>query len=342
MLKYFSKIAMDILPSVAATIIGAYIVNHYIVAKPAADAPATAAVSPANPKKVTPKADSKPAGTSSDVSNLPEAGVRAKGISEKAISEKAAAEKAASEKIASEMKGLPPKGLPPKGLPPKGLPLKRLPWRNPHPTSPRRSPPTSRRRPPASPPIRAGIRRDRAKRRPPSLFRRRRWCLLVTPEVAAPNTAPPVEAAVAPEDRLNANDIARAALERLRGSSEGATHTLEAARSPDARPRLASNPPCAAPAVRPLPPPIMVSTPGNDKFESAPGSSRNPPYAAAAPGDDPRRPTPPADIPAAPPLDLRAEAAEPPPAPAHTNVAEDMLAAMKSVFHAVLPKPSQD
>jgi hypothetical protein len=35
MLKYVSKITMDILPSVVATIIGAYIVNHYIVAKPA-------------------------------------------------------------------------------------------------------------------------------------------------------------------------------------------------------------------------------------------------------------------------------------------------------------------
>ena len=43
MLKYVSKFAMDILPSVAATIIGAYIVNHSITAKPAADAQAAAA-----------------------------------------------------------------------------------------------------------------------------------------------------------------------------------------------------------------------------------------------------------------------------------------------------------
>ncbi len=39
MLKYVSKFAMDILPSVVATIIGAYIVNHYIVTKPGADTP---------------------------------------------------------------------------------------------------------------------------------------------------------------------------------------------------------------------------------------------------------------------------------------------------------------
>lgn len=162
---------------------------------------------------------------------------------------------------------------------------------------------------------------------------------VATPDVATPNTAPPVEAAIAPEDRVNANEIARVTLERLRGTNEGSTHTMEASRTPDP-PRLVSNPPAAAPAVRPLPPPIMVSTPGNDSFDAAPGSSRNPPYAAAAPADDPRRPTPPADIPTAPPLDLRAEAVEPP--PAHTNVAEDMLSSMKSVFHAVLPKPSPD
>ena len=45
MLKIVSKFAMDILPSVIATIIGAYIVNHYIATKPAADAPPVAAVS---------------------------------------------------------------------------------------------------------------------------------------------------------------------------------------------------------------------------------------------------------------------------------------------------------
>ena len=39
MLNYLKKFTMDILPSVAATIIGAYIVNHYIVSKPGADAP---------------------------------------------------------------------------------------------------------------------------------------------------------------------------------------------------------------------------------------------------------------------------------------------------------------
>ncbi|HEX9470039.1 MAG TPA: hypothetical protein VF957_10905, partial [Bradyrhizobium sp.] len=92
-------------------------------------------------------------------------------------------------------------------------------------------------------------------------------------------------------------------------------------------------------------PPIMVSTPGSETFDQPTGSSQmRPPYAAAR-IDDPRRPIPPADIPlpspspspsTSAPLDLHADATEPP--PEHKTVAEDMLSAAKSVFHAVLPK----
>src|ERR1700722_3495298 len=57
MLKYVSKFTMDILPSVVATIIGAYIVNHYIVTKPAADAPVAASVSTADPQAAEKMAD---------------------------------------------------------------------------------------------------------------------------------------------------------------------------------------------------------------------------------------------------------------------------------------------
>src|SRR3954452_19940700 len=73
--KYISKFTIDILPSVLATIIGAYIVNHYIVSKP--DAPAAAVAS-------TPE--------STKAAGIPEAGVKAKGVSEKAMLEKRAAE----------------------------------------------------------------------------------------------------------------------------------------------------------------------------------------------------------------------------------------------------------
>jgi hypothetical protein len=91
MLKYVSKFALDVLPSLLATVIGAYIVNHYIVSKP--DAPATATVSTTEPK-----ADGKAAADA----NIPEPGVRAKGISEKAVLEKSAAERSAAEKSADK------------------------------------------------------------------------------------------------------------------------------------------------------------------------------------------------------------------------------------------------
>src|SRR5580698_2373628 len=120
MLKLASKFAMDIFPSVIATILGAYIVNHYINTKPPAGSPATAAAmstadpkSMADPKKAASKADSKPSERSADLGNVPEPGVRAKGISEKSISDKAM-DKATFEKPAdkadrpSETASIPP------------------------------------------------------------------------------------------------------------------------------------------------------------------------------------------------------------------------------------------
>ena len=102
MLSYLKSFVMQILPSVAATIIGAYIVNHYIVAKPGPDTPAAAvsgAQSKAGVKADANNSPAKPAETAGDVANLPEAGVKAKGISEKGLLEKnAAAEKAVVEK----------------------------------------------------------------------------------------------------------------------------------------------------------------------------------------------------------------------------------------------------
>jgi hypothetical protein len=300
MLKYVSKIAMDILPSVAATIIGAYIVNHYITAKPAPDAPAAAAVSSVSPKKVDLKSDAKALEPASDTASLPEAGVRAKGISEKAIIEKSTAEKPA-EKSADK----------------------------PAETA---SIPADTRRRPSTPREKTAAKVSPAPVQPsgPAVVP-----VVASPDVTATNPAPPVEAAVAPEEHFNANDLARATLERLRGTNDNPPHAQEAVRIPDP-PRVVSTPPASAPTVRPLPPPIMVSTPSGGKFGSAPDSTQK--NAASEASDDPSRPTPPADIPVAPPLDLRAEATEPPPAREHTNVAEDMLSAAKSVFHAVLPK----
>jgi hypothetical protein len=150
-------------------------------------------------------------------------------------------------------------------------------------------------------------------------------------------SVPAVEPAVAPEEHRDANELARAAIQRLRGSNDGSSRLQEASRTPDP-PRVpdaahvVSAPPVSAPVVSsppPLPPAIMVSTP---PIETSP---------PAVEVDNSNRPTPPADIPTASipagPLDLRADA-EQPPRREHPNVAEEMLLAAKSVFHAVLPK----
>jgi hypothetical protein len=100
---------------------------------------------------------------------------------------------------------------------------------------------------------------------------------------------------------------------------------------------VVANAPAAvnAPALRPLPPPIMVSgSPAGEPYGQAPSPAR-PPYAEAV---NPNRPTPPADIPVSRPLDLRAEMAEPSVRERATAAAEDALSTAKSLFHAVLPK----
>jgi hypothetical protein len=305
MLKYLAKISMDIFPSVLATIIGAYIVNHYINARPAADTPA-AVVAPADAGK-----NGKPA----DVANLPAPGVKAKGVSEKSISEKSAADKPAADKPAAAHEKAVAKSSPAASTP------------------------------------------------------------AAAPVVEA-NSAP---AAASPTVTPDANDLARAAIERLRKSPEGkaaekaaeakSTETKpsaeakssetkssetksseskaadrtpeqpavqEASRVPEA-PRIVTAVPST---VRPLPPPINVSTPSPDAYGNGGSSQANPPYTASVGNDNPNRLTPPADIPVpviAPPLDLRADAGAAAPRP-KTNVADEMLSGMKSMFHAVLPK----
>ena len=314
MLKYLSKFTLDVLPSLLATVIGAYIVNHYIATKPGANAPA-AAVSTAEPQaEAKPAAEAAKAGskapeTSADVANLPEPGIKAKGVSEKAMIEKTAAEKpTVIEKPAEKSADKPAETA---------------------------SIPAGTRRHQPTPREKAVAKAVPAPAQPAAS--------VSAPVVAAPATVPPVEAAIVPEERRDANDLARAAIERLRGANEPSPRAQEAARVPEA-PR-AQDPPrvVSASPVRPLPPPILVSTPTAQTFDSSGSSQMRPPYAARI--DDPRRPTPPADIPAAspsaPPLDLHAEAEEPS-RRGHTTVAEDVLSAAKSVFHAVLPKKLTD
>ena len=298
MLKYIAKISMDIFPSVLATIIGAYIVNHYINARPAADTPA-ALVAPAQTGK-----NGKPA----DVANLPAPGVKAKGISEKNVTDKAAVEKPADRPVDQPGADTKAADVAPADAAP------------------------------ASPRVRPSAREKAVAKSTPAS----------TPAVTAPVTVPVVEANSAPSvapaaASPDANDLARAAIERLRKFPEAKSAEKpaeaapqEAARAPEA-PRAQDAPrvvTAAPPFVRPLPPPINVSTPSVE-------TPANPPYTASVGNDDPNRLTPPADIPVpviAPPLDLRADADGSMPRPKKTNVADEMLSGVKSMFHAVLPK----
>jgi hypothetical protein len=279
MLKLVSKFALDIFPSVIATILGAYIVNHYINTKPS-NAPTAAAVLSVGPKKA-------------DLGNTPEPGVRAKGISEKSVIDRSATDRLAVEKAE-------------KPADKADKPAETA------------SIPADTRRHPVNPREKAA-----AKTIPVPV---------VEPVVAAPNTAPPVEAAIAPD--RDANDLARAAIERLRGTPNSSPRAQEAVRLPDpprvvAAPAAPSGP---APSLQPLPPPILVSAPPVEAAQPRPsGNARD---------DDPRRPTPPADIPDPRPLDLRADAVDPPQPKEHTTVADDVLSAAKSMFHSVLPNNS--
>ena len=133
--------------------------------------------------------------------------------------------------------------------------------------------------------------------------------------VAAVAPAAPVETAVAPDERRDANDLARAAIERLRANGETSPRAPETARAhetPKATTAVApapvvatapvvvnapavtvANAPAAAnaPALRPLPPPIMVSgAPAAEPHGQAPSQAR-PPYAEAVDRNRPiRRP----------------------------------------------------
>lgn len=240
-------------------------------------------------------------GKPADTANLPTPGVKAKGISEKNVTEKAAVEKLVDQP-AADVKAADAKAA-------DVAPVEAA---------------------PAGPRGRVSAREKAVAKSTP----------------AAPATVPVVEASSAPSAAPaaagpDANDLARAAIERLRKFPEAKSAEKpaevapqEAARAPEApraqAPRLVTAVP---PFVRPLPPPITVSTPSVEM-------PANPPYTASVGNDDPNRLTPPADIPVpviAPPLDLRADAGGSVPRP-KTNVADDMLSGVKSMFHAVLPK----
>lgn len=276
MLKYASKFFFEkILPSVVATVTGAYIVNHYIVGKPA-DASAPAAVSSA----VVP-----------DKAGGAEGGIRAKGISEKAVATVPA------EKVQPETEK-----------------------------------PAEKRAETASAP--AAMKKHQTARRE---------------KAGAKVASAPAQTGSIPDDLRDANDLARAAIDRLRGTNdadpriEGSRSRSEVTRAqPDADRRPTESVPRlqdvarASPAMQPLPPPIQVSVPAVEtpRLDATVTGEGSPSDRA---DDRARLPVPPADIPqASGRFDPAANAAEQ--TSAHTTVADDMLSAAKSVVQAVLPK----
>ena len=261
MLKLASKFAMDIFPSVIATILGAYIVNHYINNK--APAPDTAAaVSTADPKKATSKPDSKPTERSADLgSSMPEHGVRAKGISEKSISDKAAAEKATVEKPAEKAD---------------------------KPAETASIPPTT--------PSEPGHRRPREKATSKATPAP---APAAEPVVAAPVTAPASEPAATPDANILAREAIERlrgsepkTQESVRTTERSKVMEPKAAEPPPVM--AAPAPVAAAPPLQPLPPPILVSTP---PVENKPPTMRpNDPLRPTPPADIPDPQNAPLDL----------------------------------------------
>ncbi|WP_398474856.1 hypothetical protein [Tardiphaga sp.] len=264
--KYLSKFTIDILPSVFATVVGAYIVNYYIIPKAREDRPpaAAAAVSAKPPEASQAKpVDAKPAETSTDVVDAPEqpAPAPARKPVEKASTEK-------SDKAAE-----------------------------------------SRRHTPA----------------------REKAVAKAEPTVVVPAPTP-VLATVGTAPAGDANDLARAAIERLsRGEKAEAPRAPEATRAPE---RTASAQPQTAPIVlqppvqqaqpmQQLPPPIVVSTPNIENPQAADRAEPS------------RGPRPPGSVPVPIRGDMQANADD---RGGRTNVVEDVLSGAKSMFDKVIPR----
>lgn len=306
--KLFSKYFLEVIPSIVATVVGAYIVTHYINAKSEADKPAAAMSAPSGTSKdASPKAlktdDPGDRAAKSESAKAEAARLKAekqalekaaaeraavdraenaKRAAEKLASEKAAVEKAAAEKLASE-KAAAEKAVAEKLASEKA----------------------------------AADKRERAAK-------------------AVPVIPPAAEANATPDDKRDANDLARAAIERLRKSSP---QPVDQPRAPEAaqnqdRGKVNSvvyAPAAQQPVVQPLPPAVNVAPQPSEAAVMAPPKPFPKPIDSADSADDALRLTPPADIPSRP-VDLRAKQ--------RTSVTEDVVSAAKSVFHAVVPESS--
>jgi hypothetical protein len=300
--KYLSKFVLEVLPSVFATVVGAYIVAHYI--NPKSEGPKAAVVATAPATEAKDAADT--TGTVEDKA------------ADTTPAESKSADLKAEPKI--ESKSADTKSSEPKSSEPKSADAK-----------------------PAD----------------------------AEPAKVEPAKVETAKAKVAkPEEKKNAIELARAAIERLRGSTvdtptppaqqparapsetaraeEGARVAVQAPsqRAPAAAPALttgvAAQPGAAVTAAPPpLPPPVIVASPYG---RHSVGPEATP--AAIAPAEqgvdqaNANRPTPPADIPTPPAdipfqrgYDLQAQAAP----VEHVSIADHVLSTTKSFFRALTP-----
>jgi hypothetical protein len=264
--KFLSKYILEVIPSIFATVVGAYIVTHYINARPDADKPKAAISAPAEAiKNAAPqtlktdqsgdkapqespkaeaarlKAEKLAAEKAAAERSAADRAENAKRATEKLAAEKAAAEKAASEKLASE----------------------------------KRERTVAKSVPVAPPPAEANAvpERDANDLARAAIARLRK----ATPQSAEPQ---------APE-AARAEEQAKPQPERARVNSVV----------------YAPAPAAPQPSVQPLPPAVTVAPPPPEVAITAPAPS--PRSDDEARNDDPSRLTPPADIPSRP-LDLRA------------------------------------
>lgn len=302
MIKTFlSKYITEVIPSVVATVLGAYIVTHYVNSKPDADKPAAAVSLPATPVKA---------------------------VAEPAKPESVKAEPTKAEPLKAEV---PKAELPKAELPKSESPKVESAKVEPEPTK---------------------SETEKSSEKSAHAARVLRHHQIVVKERAA-KAAAPVEASGVPEDRRDANDIARAAIERLRGAEPRAAEIKTPERklntvgyapavtpqqtyvpqtySPPpvqaiAPPPAAYVPPLAREAAIPAQPSVAAPMPPATNVAPLP---MPPPPESVARAENASRPTPPADIPSRP-LDIRAKE--------NTSVAEDVVSAAKNAFQAVLPR----
>ena len=284
--KLFSKYFLEVIPSIVATVVGAYIVTHYINARSDADKPKAAVSAPADTSKDAPqtlKAD--------EAGDRPAAAVKAEAArlkAEKLAAEKAAAERAAADRAENARKAA------------------------------------------------EKLASEKAEKAAAEKRERER----ATAKAAPVAPQPAAEANATPE--RDANDLARAAIERLRKSSPQPveqSRTQEAARTEEARPQperakvnsVVYAPAAPQPPIQPLPPAVNVAPAPPELAVATPPAPFPRPVDSSGADDDASRLTPPADIPA-----RQSERSH----DRNRSVAEGVVSAARSVFHAVIPERS--